>query len=477
MTTPFQRSLQEKLEMVFLSQQERAKEYEQKMDALNTMNSQLMDNMEASRCECRSLETQLHKREVTITSLQEKLDTMTTELRNKENLLVQREKDTHLLQGDLKKQLSAALMEVERVKSQSKELEESITKVAPLRSGQQEGDLREQLASIQERVEEMTLQLRAKTKSLEEAQDQWMQERERMEGDKRVLTGQVGMAKEELEATRRSLNESIQSADARQKALNEELERTRALLTQEIESLRQGFQPPSYVEHRKLQQSCDDLNRQLSEEKASSVAMTSDLKAELNKREEKISQLEKTTASLEKEQERLKQELVLEQANVASLQAELQEVKRKGEVAVTSLEAKVVSREAEFQVHSKALQTQINEHKTHQLETKLANQVILHKEMSAMGHKSDHLEARLKVKTSTSTEILQLDEMLNEVMDEGVWEEPAEGFSWSVHYLKCWTCFLLECIDGNGSVGTRPPSCQCRAQVMEDAAVASQSVV
>ena len=53
----------------------------------------------------------------------------------------------------------------------------------------------------------MTLQLRAKTKSLEEAQDQWLQERERMEGDKRVLTGQVGMAKEELEATRRSLNE------------------------------------------------------------------------------------------------------------------------------------------------------------------------------------------------------------------------------------------------------------------------------
>eukprot|EP00731_Ephydatia_muelleri_P000179 Em0001g179a len=388
MTTPFQRSLQEKLEMVFLSQQERAKEYEQKMDALNTMNSQLMDNMEASRCECRSLETQLHKREVTITSLQEKLDTMTTELRNKENLLVQREKDTHLLQGDLKKQLSAALMEVERVKSQSKELEESITKASKLCGTE------DQLQVTQTKLSEATAQLQLKEE-----------------------------------------------------------------------------------EHRKLQQSCDDLNRQLSEEKASSVAMTSDLKAELNKREEKISQLEKTTASLEKEQERLKQELVLEQANVASLQAELQEVKRKGEVAVTSLEAKVVSREAEFQVHSKALQTQINEHKTHQLETKLANQVILHKEMSAMGHKSDHLEARLKVKTSTSTEILQLDEMLNEVMDEGVWEEPAEGFSWSVHYLKCWTCFLLECIDGNGSVGTRPPSCQCRAQVMEDAAVASQSVV
>ena len=55
-------------------------------------------------------------------------------------------------------------------------------------------------------MEEMTLQLRAKTKSLEEAQDQWLQERERMEGDKRVLTGQVGVA-EELEATRRSLNE------------------------------------------------------------------------------------------------------------------------------------------------------------------------------------------------------------------------------------------------------------------------------
>lgn len=56
-------------------------------------------------------------------------------------------------------------------------------------------------------MEEMTLQLRAKTKSLEEAHDQWLQERERMEGDKRVLTGQVGVAKEELEATRRSLNE------------------------------------------------------------------------------------------------------------------------------------------------------------------------------------------------------------------------------------------------------------------------------
>eukprot|EP00731_Ephydatia_muelleri_P000215 Em0001g215a len=422
------RSLQEKLEVVYLSQQERAKEYEQKMDALNTKNSQLMDNMEASRSECRSLETQLHKREVTITSLQEKLNTMTTELRNKENLLVQREKDGQLLQGDLKKQLSAALMEVEKVKSQSKELEESITKLQ-LRSGQQEGDLREQLASIQERartqMEEMTLQLRAKTKSLEEAHDQWLQERERMEGDKRVLTGQVGVAKEELEATRRSLNESIQSADARQKALNEELERTRGLLTQEIESLRQSFQQQASKlcgtedqlqitqtklseataqlqlkeeEHKKLQQSCDDLNRQLSEEKASSVAMTSELKAELNKREEKISQLEETTASLEKEQETLKQELVLEQANVASLQAELQEVKRKGEVAVTSLEAKVVSREAELQVQSKALQAQINEHnKTrHQLETKLANQVTLHEEMSAMKHKSDHLEARLK---------------------------------------------------------------------------------
>lgn len=41
MTTPFQRSLQEKLEVVYLSQQERAKEYEQKMDALNTKNSQV----------------------------------------------------------------------------------------------------------------------------------------------------------------------------------------------------------------------------------------------------------------------------------------------------------------------------------------------------------------------------------------------------------------------------------------------------
>ena len=38
------------------------------------------------------------------------------------------------------------------------------------------------------------------------------------------------------------MDQSIQSADARQKALNEELERTRGLLTQEIESLRQGFQ-------------------------------------------------------------------------------------------------------------------------------------------------------------------------------------------------------------------------------------------
>ena len=34
------------------------------------------------------------------------------------------------------------------------------------------------------------------------------------------------------------LHQSIQSADARQKALNEELEKTRELLTQEIESLR-----------------------------------------------------------------------------------------------------------------------------------------------------------------------------------------------------------------------------------------------
>ena len=36
-------------------------------------------------------------------------------------------------------------------------------------------------------------------------------------------------------------DQSIQSGDARQKALNEELERTRGLLTQEIESLRQGY--------------------------------------------------------------------------------------------------------------------------------------------------------------------------------------------------------------------------------------------
>ena len=42
MTTPFQRSLQEKLEVVYLSQQERANEYEQKMDVLNTCkNSQV----------------------------------------------------------------------------------------------------------------------------------------------------------------------------------------------------------------------------------------------------------------------------------------------------------------------------------------------------------------------------------------------------------------------------------------------------
>ena len=41
MTTPFQRSLQEKLEMVYLSEQERAKDNEQKMDALNTKNSQV----------------------------------------------------------------------------------------------------------------------------------------------------------------------------------------------------------------------------------------------------------------------------------------------------------------------------------------------------------------------------------------------------------------------------------------------------
>ena len=389
---------------------------------------QLLDNMEASRSECHNLKTQLHKRETTITSLQEKVDTMATEIRNKENLLVQREKDAQLLQGELKKQLSAALMEVEKVKSQSKELEDTITKLQ-LRSSQQEGDLRDQLASIQERartqMEEMTLQLRAKTRSLQEAEERWVQERERMEGEMSVLTGQVGVAKEELEATRSSLNETIQAADARQEALSEELEGTRGSLTQEIESLRQCFEQQASKlcgtenqlqvtekklseatallqlkeeEHRKLQQSCDDLNCQLLEEKTSCVAMTSELKVELNKKEEKISQLEETTASLEKEHERLKHELGLKQANVTTLQAKLEEVKRKGAEAVTSLEAKVVSREAELQVQSKALQAQISEHnKTrHQLELKLANQVTLHEEMSSMKLKSDHLETRLK---------------------------------------------------------------------------------
>ena len=46
-----------------------------------------------------------------------------------------------------------------------------------------------------------------------------------------------------------SHDQSIQSADARQKALNEELERTRGLLTQEIESLRQGFQQQVAITH------------------------------------------------------------------------------------------------------------------------------------------------------------------------------------------------------------------------------------
>ena len=58
-------------------------------------------------------------------------------------------------------------------------------------------------------MEEMTLQLRAKTRSLQEAEERWVQERERMEGEMSVLTGQVGVAKEELEATRSSLNEVI----------------------------------------------------------------------------------------------------------------------------------------------------------------------------------------------------------------------------------------------------------------------------
>ncbi|KAL5515142.1 hypothetical protein EMCRGX_G000267 [Ephydatia muelleri] len=134
-------------------------------------------------------------------------------------------------------------------------------------------------------------------------------------------------------------------------------------------------------EHRKLQQFYDDLNRKLSEEKG--VATTSELKAELNKREKKISQLEETTASLE---------LVLEQANVASLQAELQEVKRKGEVAVTSLEAKACYLSTtDLLPRPRSMKTRLDIDIT-----KVANQVILHEEMSAMEHKSDHLEARLK---------------------------------------------------------------------------------
>eukprot|EP00731_Ephydatia_muelleri_P000182 Em0001g182a len=192
-----------------------------------------------------------------------------------------------------------------------------------------------------------------------------------------------------------------------------------------------GTEDQLQVTQTKLSEATAQL--QLKEE-ASSVATTSELKAELNKREKKISQLEETTASLE---------LVLEQANVASLQAELQEVKRKGEVAVTSLEAK----------------------------------------MSAMEHKSDHLEARLKEQLAKAASLEKCLHspctcnrsivicLLHKVIDEGVWEEPAEGFSWSVHYLKCWTCFLLECIDSNGSAGTRPPSCQCRGHFFSQSSI------
>ena len=56
-------------------------------------------------------------------------------------------------------------------------------------------------------MEEMTLQLRVKSKSVEEAEDRCVRERERMEGEKSLLTRQVDMAKEELEATKKSLNE------------------------------------------------------------------------------------------------------------------------------------------------------------------------------------------------------------------------------------------------------------------------------
>ena len=59
---------------------------------------------------------------------------------------------------------------------------------------------------------------------------------------------------------------------------------------------------------------------------------------------------------------------------MASLQAELQEVKRKGEVAVTSLEAKVTA--SPCWTHSWSMKTRLDIDIT-----KVANQVILHEEV------------------------------------------------------------------------------------------------
>ena len=63
-------------------------------------------------------------------------------------------------------------------------------------------------------MEEVTQQLRAKGRSLEEAESRCVQERERMEGEKAILTGQLGVAtgqlgvaKDELEKTKRLMQE------------------------------------------------------------------------------------------------------------------------------------------------------------------------------------------------------------------------------------------------------------------------------
>ena len=56
-------------------------------------------------------------------------------------------------------------------------------------------------------MEDMTQQLRAKGHSLEEAEGRCVQERARLEGEKEVLVGQLGVAKDELERTKNTLHE------------------------------------------------------------------------------------------------------------------------------------------------------------------------------------------------------------------------------------------------------------------------------